>query len=181
MARRVAAFVPEARFVMAGTGDMLPVIIEQAVTAGLAERMHFAGGLDGVEVDRAYRLARVCVMTSVSEPFGLVALESLRAGTPCLIPRGSGAAEVLRAALPVDFWDIEEITNKVVSILRHPVLHAELRRHGLEEVGASRFSLEEPARLTEAAYRRAATLRAARLPAGRGSGEHEAALVGGWG
>ncbi len=167
MARRVAAFVPEARFVVAGTGDMLPRIVEQAVAAGLADRVHFAGALGGVEVDRAYRLARVCVMTSVSEPFGLVALESLQCGTPCLIPRESGAAEVLRNALPVDFWDIEEMTNKVVAILRHEELYAELRDRGLDEVRSNRFSLEEPARRAESAYRRAVARHAPEIPGGR--------------
>ncbi len=44
--------------------------------------LHFAGPLSGVDVHRAFRAADVCVMTSVSEPFGLVALESLRNGTP---------------------------------------------------------------------------------------------------
>lgn len=153
LARRVADHVPEARFVIAGTGDLLPRVLERAVELGLAERVLFAGPLEGSEVHRAFRMARVCVMPSVSEPFGLVALESLRAGTPCLVPRGSGASEVLRHALAVDFWDLEEMTNKVVAILRHPQLREELSVRGSAEVRSRRFSLEEAARGTEAAYR----------------------------
>lgn len=153
MARRVADHVPRARFVMAGEGDMLPRLIERTVEFGLQERFHFAGALDRADVDRAYRMAAVCVMPSVAEPFGLVALESLRRGTPCIVPRDSGAAEVLRNALRADFWDIEDMASKVVSILRYGVLHAELRERGHEELMEPRFRLEEPARRTAAVYR----------------------------
>lgn len=155
VASRVAAFVPAARFVVAGTGDMLPRIIERAVDAGIAERVHFAGGVGGGEVDRAFRLATVCVMPSVSEPFGLVALESLRSGTPCIVPKQSGAAEVLHNVFKVDFWDIDEMTNKIVALLTHRALHRELSERGVAELAAPRFSLDEPARLIEEIYRRA--------------------------
>lgn len=157
VAGRVLAYLPAARFVVAGTGDMLPRLVERAVELGIAHRVHFAGPVGGAEVDRAFKLAGVCVMPSVSEPFGLVALESLRAGTPCIVPRESGAAEVLRNAFKVDFWDLDEMTNKIVAVLRHPELRGELSARGRAEVNAPRFSLEEPARLTENVYRRALT------------------------
>ena len=154
-ARRVADHVPRARFLVAGTGDLLPAVIERAVALNLADRMHFAGPLAGPDVDRAYRLADVCVMPSVSEPFGLVALESLRNGTPCVVPRTAGASETLRNAFKVDFWDVEEIANKVIALLRYPALRDELNRRGLEELREPRFGLDEPARLTLDSYRRA--------------------------
>lgn len=159
VAGRVARHVPAARFVVAGTGDMLPLLVRRAAELGIADRVHFAGPLQGPDVDRAYRLADVCVMPSVSEPFGLVALESLRNGTPCIVPRSAGVAEVLRHAFKVDFWDVDEMTNQVVALLRHPELHGELREQGLREVGSGRFSLEEPARRTVDAYRRALAAR----------------------
>ena len=87
-----------AEFILAGTGDLLPRVIERAVDLGLADRMHFTGGVRGADVDRLYRAADVCVMPSVSEPLGLVALESLRNGTPCIIPKTAGVSEVLRHA-----------------------------------------------------------------------------------
>ena len=155
VARRVADHVPNARFLMAGVGDLLPAVIERSVALGLADRMHFAGPLAGADVDRAYRLADVCVMPSVSEPFGLVALESLRNGTPCIIPRTAGASETIRNAFKVDFWDVEEMANQVIGLLRHPALRDELNRRGLEELGQPRFGLDEPARLTIDSYRRA--------------------------
>jgi glycogen(starch) synthase len=152
VARRVTEHVPDVEFILAGTGDLLPGVIERSVEAGLAGRMHFAGAVKGAEVDRLYRAADVCVMPSVSEPLGLVALESTRNGTPCIIPKTAGVAEVLRHALRVDFWDVEEMTNKVVGVLQHPELWGELSDGGLAEVRAPRLGLDAAARRTAVSY-----------------------------
>ncbi|MGE0441285.1 MAG: glycosyltransferase family 4 protein [Gemmatimonadales bacterium] len=155
MAARVVPLVPDCRFVVAGGGDMLPGLMEQVAALGLTHRVRFAGGLAGPEVTRAFRSADVCVMPSRSEPFGLVALESLLAGTPCIMPRQAGVAEVVRNAFKVDHWDVDDIANKVVALLRHRVLRQELSARGREELALPRFGLAEPARLTETSYRRA--------------------------
>lgn len=155
MAGQVAGYIPEARFVVAGQGDMLPHLIRRAAELGIADRVHFTGGVQGDEVHRLYRMADVCVMPSVSEPFGLVALESLRNGTPCVMPKTAGVAEVISNAFKVDFWDVDAMTNQIVALLRYPVLRDELATNGRVEVETPRFSLEEPARLTAQAYSRA--------------------------
>ncbi|MBI1744846.1 glycosyltransferase family 4 protein [Candidatus Acetothermia bacterium] len=155
MARRVVDFVPTVRFIVAGTGDMLPRIIERAVELGISHRVHFTGALHNEDVFRVLKLADVCVMPSVSEPFGLVALESLKSGTPCIVPKESGVAEVLHNVFKVDFWDIEEMTNKVVGILKYPELYTELSERGFQEVSARRLGLEEPSRRIYEIYRRA--------------------------
>ena len=158
VARRVADLLPGAQFIVAGTGDMLPWIIERSVELELAGRVHFAGGVRGAEVDRLYQAADVCVMPSVSEPLGLVAMESLRNGTPCIIPKESGVAEVLRHALRADFWDVEEIANQVVSVLQYPVLWRELSDAGTAEIHAPERGLDAAAERTERAYRTALSL-----------------------
>ena len=155
MARRVADVVPRVRFVVVGTGDMLPRMIERTVQLGLADRVHFTGGLSAPDVDRAFRMATVCVMPSLSEPFGLVALESLSNGTPVILPRDAGVSEVVRNAFRADFWDVERMADQVVAIIRYRELHRELRERGLREVTHSRFGLDEPARRTAAVYQRA--------------------------
>lgn len=152
VAGRVASFVRDARFVVAGAGDLLPQLIHRAAELGIAGRVFFTGGVQGEEVTRLYRMADVCVMPSVSEPFGLVALESIRQGTPCIVPRRSGVAEVVRNAFKIDFWDIEEMTNVVVSLLRHPALGDELGASGRDELAGPRFGLDEPARFTRDVY-----------------------------
>lgn len=154
VARRVADFVPRAHFVVAGTGDLLPHVIDRTVELGLAEHVHFTGALRGADVRHAFGMADVCVMPSVSEPFGLVALESLRAGTPCIVPRDSGVAEVLRNVFKVESWDVEEMTDKIVAIIRYPELLAEMRDRATAELLEERFGLELPARRTRAVYER---------------------------
>jgi glycogen(starch) synthase len=155
VARRVADHVPDAQFVLAGSGDLLPRVIERAAELDLADRFHFAGAVQGPEVDRLFRAADVCVMPSVSEPLGLVALESLRNGTPCVIPRESGVAEVVRHAFRADFWDVVEMANQVVGLLSHEPLWRELSDAGLAEVRSARLGLDHAARLTADAYARA--------------------------
>jgi glycogen(starch) synthase len=152
VARRVADHVPAAEFILAGTGDLLPGMIERAVELDLADRMHFAGAVKGDEVDRLYRAADVCVIPSVSEPLGLVALESLRNGTPCIIPKTAGVAEVLRHAMRVDYWDVDDMADKVIGLLGHPQLWEELSDGGLDEVRDARLGLDEAARRTGEAY-----------------------------
>jgi glycosyltransferase involved in cell wall biosynthesis len=154
VARRVADYFPNARFVVVGEGDALPDMVRYAADVGIGEQILFAGGVEGPEVDRAYRMADVCVMPSVSEPFGLVALESLRNGTPCIVPRESGVAEVLENVFKIDFWDIEEMTNTIVALARYPALKDTIREQGLAEIASPRLGLDEPAGRTEAVYRR---------------------------
>ncbi len=154
-ARRVSDFLPAARYIVAGEGDELPDTMMRAAELGIADRVFFTGGLSRSEIERVFAFADICVMPSVSEPFGIVALESLRSGIPCIVPRDSGAAEALTNVLRVDFWDIDEMTNQVVALARYPALHSELRARGLAELALPRFTLTEPARLTIASYDRA--------------------------
>jgi glycosyltransferase involved in cell wall biosynthesis len=73
-------------------------------------------------------------MPSVSEPFGIAPLEALGHKVPVLISRQSGVSEVLQNALKVDFWDVEDMANKIVAVLRHPPLQRTLTDHGFDEV-----------------------------------------------
>jgi len=79
-------------------------------------------------------MADLYVMPSVSEPFGIAPLEAIHHGTPVLISHQSGVAEVLTHALKVDFWDVEDMANKIVAVLKHSPLHSTLRDHGRMEI-----------------------------------------------
>jgi len=82
-------------------------------------------------------------MPSVSEPFGIAPLEALQHDVPVLISKQSGVGEALRNALKVDFWDIDEMANKMVAVLRHRCLETMLRSEGHKE--AARFRWEDSA------------------------------------
>jgi glycosyltransferase involved in cell wall biosynthesis len=97
-------------------------------------------------------MADLYVMPSVSEPFGIAPLEALQYNVPVLISKSSGIAETLQNALKVDFWDINEMANKIVAVLRHPSLQETLRTNGRKE--ALRFRWEDSAARVNAVYRR---------------------------
>jgi glycosyltransferase involved in cell wall biosynthesis len=56
--------------------------------------------------------------------------------TPVIISRQSGVSEIVHHALKVDFWDTDEMANKIISIVRHPELRHTLSHNGQREVGA---------------------------------------------
>jgi glycosyltransferase involved in cell wall biosynthesis len=70
-----------------------------------------------------------------------------------IISRQSGAAEVLRHALKVDFWDVDEIAAKMIAVLEHPALAGEMARRAREELRRIRW--ETTARRIAALYREA--------------------------
>jgi glycogen(starch) synthase len=145
---RAAALVsrvrPDALFVVAGSGEMLPWMVERVAEAGLASSFLFTGFLSGDDIARAYAMADVFVMPSVSEPFGLVPVEAMLRGTPAIVSRQSGVSEVIRHCLKVDFWNSEDLADKIVAVLDHPSLAETLSDAGLRE--ASRMDWTKPAR-----------------------------------
>jgi glycosyltransferase involved in cell wall biosynthesis len=153
-AARVVKIEPNVKFVMSGSGDMLPVMIERTARLGIARHVHFTGFLKGEDVERMYAMADIYVMPSVSEPFGITPLEAMALDTPVIVSRQSGVSEVLRNALKVDFWDVDDIANKILALLRYPALVSQLKEEGRDEVRLLRW--EVPAAHLLEVYREAA-------------------------
>ena len=91
----------------------------------------------GEKLNKLYRSADLFVLSSVSEPFGLTPLESILNGTPVLLSKQSGISEIITGALKVDFWDIEEMANKIICALRYPVMSKQMQEHGKKEAEAA--------------------------------------------
>jgi len=153
-AKKVLGVMDNVKFIIAGSGDMIKRIIELAAALGIGHRVTFTGFLRGDDLDRIYEMADLYVMPSVSEPFGLTPLEALSHDVPVLISKQSGVSEVLTHALKVDFWDINEMANKIIAVLRHPPLQKTLREHGAFEV--RKFSWVDAARACVEVYREVA-------------------------
>ena len=119
-------------------------VVREAAALGIAERVLFTGFLRGEELDKIYQAADVLLMPSVSEPFGIVALEALVNGTPAVLSKQSGVSERLRHALKVDFWDVAETANKIIAMLRYASLRACLAEEGGKE--ARQCNWQESAR-----------------------------------
>ena len=133
-ARKVVDHYKGVRFVMAGSGDMITKCIKLAADLKLGSHVTFTGFLRGRDIDRIFAMADLYVMPSVSEPFGIAPLEALSHNVPVIISKQSGVSEVLTHALKVDFWDTDEMANKILAVLRHPPLQRTLRQHGNIEV-----------------------------------------------
>jgi len=130
----VVKYHPKTAFLIVGSGDMERQLIAQVAGMGISENVLFAGFLRGNLLKQIYRSSDLFVMPSVSEPFGLTALESIASGTPAIISKQSGASEVVHHALKVDFWDVEEMANQILAVVSHGSLHQSLRTNGQTEV-----------------------------------------------
>jgi glycosyltransferase involved in cell wall biosynthesis len=97
--------------------------------------------LRGKELAEVYRSADVLVMPSVSEPFGLIPLESLINGTPVVVSKQSGVSEILTNALKVDFWDTEELSNMILASLKYSSLSQYLKENGHKEVNRINWNI----------------------------------------
>jgi len=133
-AARVLKEFPEVTFVMAGAGDMMSRMIERVAELHIGKNFHFTGFLQGTEVERIFSMSDMYVMPSVSEPFGISSLEAMIYDVPVIISRQSGAAEILDHVLKVDFWDVDEIANKIIAILRYPSLAGEIIEMSREQI-----------------------------------------------
>lgn len=133
-AHRVLQKMPNVRFIMAGSGDMLPRMVRRVSQLRMGGRFHFPGFMRGADVDRMYAMSDLYVMPSVSEPFGIAPLEAMLYDVPVLLSRQSGVSEILFNALKVDFWDIEEMANKICAVLAYPRLAEEMVKNCREEL-----------------------------------------------
>lgn len=122
------------RFVMAGSGDMMHAMIDLAAKRGIADRFHFTGFLKGPQVHEMLAESDVYIMPSVSEPFGISPLEAMQVGTPTIISKQSGCAEILTHAIKTDYWDIDAMADAIYSIVKNPAMYNSLRELGRDEV-----------------------------------------------
>jgi len=122
------------RFVVAGEGDKLQEIFESGAYMEVGNKIHFTGFLNREEVQYILSITDVFCMPSVSEPFGLTALEAVQFGIPVVITKRSGAAEVLKGALTVDFWDTDKIAFHITKLLTDKKLYDNCVKQGYKDI-----------------------------------------------
>ncbi|MFR9524035.1 MAG: glycosyltransferase family 4 protein [Rikenellaceae bacterium] len=133
-AAKVLKRVPNVRFVMAGSGDMMNHVIRRVAALGIADRFHFTGFLKGDDVHKMFQLSDLYIMPSVSEPFGISPLEAMRSNVPVIISKQSGVAEILDYAVKVDYWDVDAMADAIYGFVAYPALGNMFAKKGLEEV-----------------------------------------------
>ena len=125
---------PKTMFLIVGSGEQYTELIELAADLGIGKNVIFTGFQRGKAWRDAFGIADLFVMPSVSEPFGLTPLEAAGYGTPSVISKQSGISEVLKNALKVDFWDVDEMANQILAVTNNDPLRDQLTEGALSEV-----------------------------------------------
>jgi glycogen synthase len=152
IAERVLAQDQNVRFVMAGTGEYFNPLLERAAQRGIAHRFHLTGFLNLDKVRQLLSIADVYIMPSVSEPFGLSAVEAVQFGIPTVISKQSGVSEVLKGSLKFDYWDVERAANYILNLLHDPVLFDKVRDDAYKDL--ENISWDHAATKVIAGYRK---------------------------
>lgn len=116
-------------FLVAGDGEQRDELIQLSADLGIADKVFFAGFVRGKQWRDAYNVADIFVMSSVSEPFGLTALEAAHHNSALIISRQSGVGEVLDSIFRYDFWDEDALADQIVGIAASPALMRELKEN----------------------------------------------------
>ena len=140
-AAKVLKRTDNVRFVMAGSGDMMNRCIKYVARLGISDRFHFTGFLRGKDVQKMFALSDVYIMPSVSEPFGISPLEAMRTNVPSIISHQSGAAEILKYAFKVDFWDVDAMADCIFGLLKYPALSSFAAKQGYDEVNRLKWNV----------------------------------------
>lgn len=117
IAKQVTKVFPDTVFVFAGDGDMYKQLVESSAMNEMTGSVLFAGFLQAGPKTALYHRADVFVMPSVSEPFGLVALEAAQMAKPVIVSKTSGVAEALPSAIKVDYWDTDLMAKYVIELI----------------------------------------------------------------
>ena len=120
-------------FVFAGDGEERNSLIELAADLGISENVVFTGFIRGRKLRDIYTLSDVFVMSSISEPFGLTALEAAHHGNVLILTNQSGVSEIIWSAMKYNYWDEQKLADEIVAIAENPALKSSLRQNVLKE------------------------------------------------
>lgn len=142
---------PKTLFLIVGSGEQYHELIELSAELGIGKNVIFTDFQRGKRWRDAYGIGDLFVMPSISEPFGLTPLEAAGYGTPSLVSKQSGVAEVLQNCLKVDFWDTNEMANQITAVMQSDALRDELQRNAHAEY--DRLSWDEASQKVHRLYR----------------------------
>ncbi len=139
-------------FLLAGDGEQRDELLRLSADLGIADKVFFTGFVRGQRWRDAYTVADIFVMSSVSEPFGLTALEAAHHDNALIISKQSGVGEVLSHIFRYDFWDIDRLADQMIAIAASNGLKQTLKVNVKREY--TRLSWDDVASRCLAMYRR---------------------------
>lgn len=126
-AARAISKNPKLLFVFAGDGEQREELVEMSAKYGISKNVIFTGFVRGKQLRDIYQVSDIFVMSSISEPFGLTALEAAHHGDVLILTKQSGVAEVIRSSMEYDFWDVEKLADEIIAISKSPALRNTLK------------------------------------------------------
>ncbi len=126
-AARAISIHPKMVFLFAGDGEEKDQLMRMSANLGISRNVIFTGFIRGKQLRDIYSISDIFVMSSVSEPFGLTALEAAHHGNALIITKQSGVGEVLNSIVRYDFWDEDKLAGALVNIAESPALVNTLR------------------------------------------------------
>ena len=112
---------------ISGTGEQRDQLIELAADLGISDRVVFIGFVRGQQWTELYEIADIFAMPSISEPFGLTALEAAHYNTAVLVSKQSGVSETLHSIMTFDYWDTRRLADQIINISLSPALKLDLK------------------------------------------------------
>ena len=149
-ARKAIDKNPKLMFVFAGDGEERNRLIADAATLGISKNVIFTGFIRGKKLRDIYTLSDIFIMSSVSEPFGLTALEAAYHGDALILTNQSGVSEVIWSAMKYDFWDEDKLADEILAISGSKALQKSLQTNVQKEY--SKISWDKVAKKCQKIY-----------------------------
>lgn len=120
---------PKLIFIFAGDGEERNKLIEMSAELGISQNVIFTGFIRGRKLRDIYAATDIFVMSSISEPFGLTALEAAHHGDTLILTHQSGVSEIVCSALKYNYWDIKKLAAEILAVSSNPVLKESLQKN----------------------------------------------------
>ena len=124
---------PKLIFAFAGDGEERNHLISLAAKLGISKNVIFTGFIRGQKLRDIYSVSDIFVMSSISEPFGLTALEAAHHGDCLILTKQSGVSEIIWSALKYDYWDEQKLADEIIAISKSPALRQTLTKNVASE------------------------------------------------
>lgn len=141
---------PNARFMLAGEGDLLNKLRLRARRLKINDRVEFTGKVFGKKMLDCYQNAIMFVLPARSEPFGLTVLEAMAAGLPTIISSTTGVGEIIENVSVIEPNQPNQLAKAIIQLLDNAELRKELGEKGAAE--AKKWSWKHVAAETRHLY-----------------------------
>ncbi|HZG71926.1 MAG TPA: N-acetyl-alpha-D-glucosaminyl L-malate synthase BshA, partial [Chondromyces sp.] len=124
-----------AKLLLVGDGPEMTLVCQLVNQLGLCENVLYLGKQDNVE--ELYAISDLMFLLSEKESFGLVALEAMACGVPCIGTNIGGIPEVIKDGVNgflCELGDVEQAADKAITVLADENIHAEFSRKAVETV-----------------------------------------------